>query len=325
MQGKSIKFHFHPYKYESKNHILEKSIGDNKHRYLCGVSSGLKEDAHGERMTEKCIKSFMAQAESGDVLLYPDIHGIKESEDIGIMTKATVLDNGDWYTEYRLYDETDEVGNNKLEKIKNIWKQVNGDPPYTKPKQKGFSIEGIIPDESIIKNNRDRNAIDDVLLDGVVLVPRPAYTDSVTTAVYKALNETTNERRKALQESIRGQLMDKEEQDKYYSKKWELNDSLERVIELIMLKKNTNKREELSIIFEEFKDMMIDLILSSENVFVSDKEPFVEDTTDILNMDEPRLDTLNTFREDALSAKVDLYKSLLNQIKILKTTMEATK
>ena len=189
MDSNKIAFHFHPFEYDSKSHVIEKSIDGVKKRYLKGVSSGIKIDGHGERMTEKCIKSFMDQANSGDVLLYPDIHGIKQSEDIGILTKASVSPIGDWETEYKLYDESDGVGQNKLEVIDTIWKQLNGIAPYSKPLQKGFSIEGFIPDAGVQMSQTGKRVIDNVELDGVVLVPRPAYQDSVANAVYKALGE----------------------------------------------------------------------------------------------------------------------------------------
>ena len=151
---RNIHLHFHPREFDKGNHVIEKAdSAGRKRRYLCGISSGVKVDEHGERMTEKCIKSFMSQANSGQVLLFPDIHGIKESEDIGFLSKAEILDSNDWHTEFGLWDEGDGIGKNKSEKIDTLWKQVNGLPPYKKARQKGFSIEGIIPETSIIMDN----------------------------------------------------------------------------------------------------------------------------------------------------------------------------
>jgi len=51
----------------------------------------------------------------------------------------------------------------------------------------GFSIEGIIPEDGIIKSAKGETILDNILLDGVILVPRPAYETSIANGVYKAL------------------------------------------------------------------------------------------------------------------------------------------
>lgn len=316
--GKEIKFHFHPYKYEDAGHVVEKDDSEGlKRRYLTGISSGIKIDAHGERMTEKCIRSFMDQSNSGDVLLYPDKHGISASEDIGILTKAEVLLNGDWYTEYRLYDEHDEVGSIKLEKAETIWKQMKGLPPYNKPRQKGFSIEGIIPDEALLYSGEEikKGVLDNVELEGVILVPRPAYKDSISTAIYKALGETSPERTDSLQSAMRENIELDEIQDKYYRLKWQYQDALEEIIEKIMRKKNTNKREELEIIFEEYKEMFINLILQSERIFAGEQDS----EEDIQGSLEP----YGMIGKSETNPKLDLYKSLLSSLKDFTKMLEA--
>ncbi|MDR1127281.1 MAG: hypothetical protein LBL06_04045, partial [Treponema sp.] len=68
-----------------KSFQLKPSIVRGKKRYLCGVATGLKQDAHGERMSGTCIRSIIRQSREKDVLLFPDEHGIRESEDIGIL------------------------------------------------------------------------------------------------------------------------------------------------------------------------------------------------------------------------------------------------
>ena len=216
-QKTPIKFNFHPFEIDKGNHAVYKSEGSDgvKRRYLKGISSGIKIDGHGERMTDKCIKSFMDQATQGDILLYPDVHGIQASSDIGILTKAEVMPNGDWLTEYRLHDARDGIGANKMEKINDIWKQIRGDKPYTVPRQKGFSIEGFIPDEGIVTSDMSggKRVINNVELDGVILVPRPAYKDSVANAIYKALGEVNphreNNLRKQMCDGLKGVLHEK--------------------------------------------------------------------------------------------------------------------
>lgn len=315
--GKSIKFNFHPNDFDNRGHTIVKEEGETKRRYLAGVSSGLKVDAHGERMSEKCIKSFMNQANSGDILLYPDIHGIKESEDIGKLTKAIIMDNGDWYTEYELYDERDGIGPVKAEKIETLWKQVNGMAPYTKARQKGFSIEGIIPDENIIQNSFggiDKSVMDEVLLDGVVLVPRPAYQDSIATAIYKAFGETTPERQDSLKTSLMESLNQEKLENQYYTEKWNCQDALEKTIEKIMRKQNNNKSEELNFIFDEYKNLMIDLLLRSSAMFAPSAGQ--EDLTE-------RIEDNTVLASD--SSKLKIFKALSSELKTLVKTMEDTR
>lgn len=167
---------------------IEKSIQGRKSKYLVGVASGIDEDAHGEHLTPNCIASLVKQAQEGDVLLFADVHGIKESEDIGIMTDFKVLPDKDWEVEFRLYDESDGVGRDCLDKIGKLWAQLNGLPPYTQPRQKGFSIEGFIPDNQVLQYKKQQHGqIDDMVLEGVVVVPRPAYQNSVVQAIQKSV------------------------------------------------------------------------------------------------------------------------------------------
>lgn len=282
----SISLHYHPFKFDEKLHAVEKSDdGGIKRRYVAGVSSGPKIDGHGERMTENCIKDFLQQGNSGQVLLYPDIHGIKASQDIGILTKAKVLDNGDWYTEYRLYDAMDEVGANKLEVSDTVWKQLNGLPPYKKPLQKGFSVEGFIPEGEILEAQKDEatgmlknRVINKIDLDGVVIVPRPAYKDGIAHGVYKALGEMNPFKKEKVRNSIAGELRkklnDEELRDKYYRKKWDVQEALEKTIEKIMKNADiVDKRQALEIALDEYKAIMVELIMKSESLFVYEDAP----------------------------------------------------
>lgn len=171
--SRRIRFKFHPLDFEKNLHAVEKSInGGQKRRYLMGVSSGEKLDGHGERMTQKCIKSFMDQANRGAILLYADRHDVNYTDDIGILSGARVLNDGDWETTFRLYDQEDGLGDNTIQKADKLWRQVNGLAPYPHPLQKGFSVEGYIPDDGIVEMSEDgRRVMDNVVLDGVVVVP----------------------------------------------------------------------------------------------------------------------------------------------------------
>lgn len=325
--GRDIKFHFHPYEFDNGNHTIEKSDNEGRQRrYLAGIASGLNVDAHGERMSEKCIKSFMDQSNSGDILLFPDAHGIKESDDIGILTKAEIMPSGDWYTEFRLYDKYDEIGQQKLEKCDTIWKQTCGLPPYKRKRQKGYSIEGIIPDESIVAGSLgeiDRSIIDDVMLDGVVLVPRPAYKDSIATAIYKALGETTPHRRESIQTTIRENVELQDLEDAYYKHKWQYLDALEQNIEMIMTKKNNNKLEELKILFDEFGSLMTNLVLNSERMFAGEQD--VYQIEDIKPSDDnsysDQIHSASIENEENFDQKIELFKSLYSKLNKLANTI----
>lgn len=184
--------------------LVEKSVDGVKHRYVCGIASGTRVDQHGERLTQRCIDSIVRQCKESDILLYADVHGVKASEDIGILTDFHLDERGDWVTEFRLYDSTDKVDSKSLETADKLWKQLNGFPPYTKPRHKGFSIEGYVPDEGGLVDQKEKfGIIDDIVLEGVVVVPEPAYQDSVIHSVYKALAEVPEwTRRKGIKESL---------------------------------------------------------------------------------------------------------------------------
>lgn len=270
-----IAFHFRPYNFRESGHAIEKTDSTGKKRkYLKGVSSGLKLDQQGERMTESCIQSFMEQAKSGDILLYPDVHGIRHTEDIGIMTAASVEPNGDWLTEYRLYDDNDPVDQKSIEIASKLWRQLKGASPYHTPKNRGFSIEGYIPEEGIIElDDGGRRVIDQVLLDGVVIVPRPAYADSIASAVYKALHEEPPWLNKAtIQGRLKERLVDEEMKDAFYRKRYQIQDAMEGLAREVMesLEEDDGKRAKLDQIFDEFKALMVDLLMQSTGIFAPD-------------------------------------------------------
>ena len=272
-----IPFHFSPLINKNGNNCVTKNDEGKKRKYLEGVSSGVKIDAHDERMTDRCIKSFMDQANSGNVLLYADVHGIRSSEDIGILNKADIMPNGDWYTEYRLYDESDDVDDASMQKAEKIWKQMQGLPPYRSPMQKGFSIEGYIPETGILSSMKDEHGnvgqriIDEVLLDGVVVVPRPAYKDSIANAVYKALGELTPQHIDKISSVAKSEfvkvLNNNATEGEYFKRKWELADALDTAIEKIMKSGHPMVEKSLEVIFDEYKRMAIPLVIKSSSRF----------------------------------------------------------
>lgn len=272
-----IKFMFHPVMVDRRPFAVEKQEGELKRRYLEGVSSGTSEDGHGERMTENCIKSFQDQAGSGNILLYEGQHGVNFVDDIGKLVRAEIMPNGDWKTTYRLYDKADGMGPNTMEKVDKVWRQVNGLPPYVSPegkpwpKQLGFSIEGEIPDGGILTmDDTGKRVMDNVLLDGTVLVGRPAYRTSIAHAVYKALGETPpwvveNNMKKHLRQAID----DEERKENYFRRRNQIDDALNDEIENIMsLGENTAER--LDMLLDEYKALMIELITDSAEYFKSE-------------------------------------------------------
>lgn len=273
-EGHKIEFNcFHPFNFEKKEHVIEKSDNNGlKRRYLAGIASGLKVDGHGEKMTPNCINSFYNQANSGDVLLYADVHGIKSTQDIGKLVFQKILDNGDWYIECRLYDEADGVSQSVLETVETLWKQVNGFSPYEKPRQKGFSIEGIIPDNEIVtmKDDGSERVINDVLLDGIVVVPRPAYQASMANPIYKALGEIAPWQIEANERKIRKSIEDvfMIDTDMSYSiGRYAIEDCLYKAIETAFKDKD-NKAKKIDTAFEIYKSKMIELVNKNENEII---------------------------------------------------------
>lgn len=271
-----VKFHFHPFNPENNEHVVEKAQGGMKRRYLRGVASGVAVDGHGERMTERCIKSFSEQANSGDILLYPDLHGVKFTDDIGLLVGHEVLPNNDWFIESRLYDEGDGVGANTLERADKLWKQINGLPPYKSPKQKGFSIEGILGENGIIQASNDgRRVMDNVILDGIVVVPRPAYKDSIAHAVYKALGEQPPWITEKLLSDVFS-FVGKSEDMTYQYGRYQVEDALYKAIDNIMGSDFVNKHERLDEVFNQYKEHMINLINKSEFDTISNKDLLID-------------------------------------------------
>lgn len=262
---KRISFYCHPYNFEKSEHTVEKdSSAGVKGRYLKGIASGSKIDGTGERITEKAVKSMQSQAMKGDILLYADRHNVMHSNDIGKMVSQQILPNGDWLVEFKLYEPSDGMGANTDETVNKIWKQLKGLPPYTKPRQRGFSIEGFIPDNGILQMDSEGGSriIDDVQLDGVVLVTRPAYETSIASAIYKALEEIPPwQVRKNISSSLTDALYLEEQQDNFYRQRYRIQDALEREIEKAMTA--GADRNTLGILFQEYAGLMIDLLLKS--------------------------------------------------------------
>lgn len=270
--GTRISLHFRQFVGSDGKAGVEKAVGDAKHRYLCGIATGLKWDGNGERVTENGLADIVKQAESGDILLYSDIHGIKETQDIGILDNFRILPDGNWYVEFRLYDELDGIGPEKLATIDTLWKQVMGLPPYKKPRQKGFSIEGSLPKDKIILRE-EKKVIDGIHLEGVVVVPQPAYEDSIAAGVYKALGIQPpyvyqNEIKTMLAERAKAR-----EADRTFSEaRWDLEAARDELVEKTMKSEADDKSDRLRAIFSEYGECMASLILENAALFKDDDQ-----------------------------------------------------
>ena len=250
------------------NQVVMKGIGEGtKKMYLYGISSGLKTDGAGERMTSKAIENFHKQAKAGEILLYAGKHGVDFTDDIGKLVDSRINDDGDWETGYRLYDESDgfKPGSPTLEKAQKLWCQIKGLAPYTRPRKKGFSIEGIIPDHGIVTmDSTGKRVMDDIELDGVVVVSRPAYTDSMAKAVFKALGVPMPTDQKNV---LAAALKKSKDGDDYFASRYSLDETLEDEIRSIVSKELPERGEALRTLFAGYSDLMVDLIMRSETVF----------------------------------------------------------
>lgn len=304
-----IPFHIHPYLFEQQQHAVEKADNQGrKRRYLYGVSSGMKTDGTGERMTQRCVKGMQEQANSGEILLYSGQHGVDHTDDIGRLVESQITPGGDWVTTYRLYDEYDgfDPGSKTLEKANKLWKQVCGIKPYENPMQKGFSIEGYIPDNGILEMSNDgKRVIDWVDLEGVLVTPRPAYEDSILKAVYKALDilppEKANTEMNEIKITFSKLLQDGERERNFYTQQYKLEEVRDEMISKIMAR-GVQIRDRLEIVFIEYKKAMIQLILEYRDVFNQqiDQSPLNGGSVDV-----------------AKSQRLRVYKNIHDQIKTL--------
>lgn len=263
VQTKSrVTFDFRQKKFDTGFYAVEKADGGVKRRYLEGIASGIYVDGHGERMTPHCIESFQRQAKSGDILLYEGLHGVNFIDDIGMLVDSSVTPEGEWHCSFRLYDEADGIGPNKLERANDVWKQAVGLPPYSKPKLRGFSIEGDIPDGGIKSiDESGRRVMDDVTLDGVVLVNRPAYQASIAYGVYKALGEVPPwSVRKSLKSSLEEKMDAASQKEEYWQKCYQLQSALESEIGRIMEGDKPDVKAQLEDLMKEYSSVYVDLI-----------------------------------------------------------------
>jgi hypothetical protein len=90
-------------------------------------------------------------------------------------------------------------------------------------------------------------------------------------AVYKALGELNPYKETAIRKDIKSELSkiieDNEIKDEYYKKRWDIQDVMDRAIEKIMSGSIPDKKRQLEILFDEYQQLMTELILQSESIF----------------------------------------------------------
>lgn len=310
-KGISIHFIMYPYLIEKGFHAVEKADNKgHKRRYLYGIASGMRTDGTGERMTKNAIHGMQDQANSGDILIYAGQHGVDHTDDIGKLVKAEITPGGDWVITNRLYDEQDgfSPGSKTLEKANKLWKQINGIPPYKKPKQYGYSIEGFIPDGGIVQmSDSGKRVIDNVELDGVLITPRPAYVQSVIQAVYKALDELPPKKvevyKAQLQNTFSELLRAEQRETNFYTQKYKFDELFQTIIEEIM-SRGDQTQDRLNLAFNEYKEVMIKLLLEHQDLF---RQQVDQPTSDLGPV---------TFAKEH-KGRTELYKALHDQTKLL--------
>jgi hypothetical protein len=104
-----------------------------------------------------------------------------------------------------------------------------------------------------------------------------------------------------LRENVEG----KELRDSFYRRKWDIQETLEQEIERIMRRGEPTAKQQLEILFDEFRDLMVELITESPSLFTENA-----DGAEVMN---------SPYGEKVERAsKIEVYKSLLGQLTRLK-------
>ncbi|MCJ7507834.1 MAG: hypothetical protein MUO85_03770 [candidate division Zixibacteria bacterium] len=79
--------------------------------------------------------------------------------------------------------------------------------------------------------------------------------------------EVENDIKKSFGLKLHDIVNQKEMQNQYFSKKYDIENALDETIRDIMVGKAKHESERLNIIFDEYKNLMVELILNSPNLF----------------------------------------------------------
>lgn len=223
-------------------------------RYVYGISSGPKEDSHGTTATPETIKQFHEQAQSKNIKLFAhDEHESSSLLDIGILTGSKILDDGSWWTEFRLYDEDDPVDRESKEISNKLWLQLNGLPPYNHPEDFGFSIDGR---GKIMKVN-GREYLSDIDLDGVYVVKHPSYSESTVMAIQRHFSS--------------GQRYEGVSARQYFNDLWALQDEFIKSVEKHVKKHGRMAKDRIMRDGQSFISKMAEMASNNQQLFVEDE------------------------------------------------------
>lgn len=177
----------HPRKEGMKHFAVKKAGPDGvEHWYVEGIASGPQMDAHGERMTEACVKDFSRQAQEKTILFVHPHSDDLVSHHIGKLAEVWEAPGGEWGVSMRLWDETDDVPADRIAAAKDFLNMTTGGGPYGKPVRiSQFSVQGLVEKGDVVQNSdgtRDLNRVD---LDAIAAVSRGAYPQEDFTTVEK--------------------------------------------------------------------------------------------------------------------------------------------
>ncbi|MBE0302184.1 hypothetical protein Lepto782_23475 (plasmid) [Leptospira interrogans serovar Canicola] len=259
---------------------IKKDASGRERRYLVGTSSGPKKDAHKDAMSEKCIKGFQQQSLDKTILLvHPHTDNLIENQ-IGILDKSAIDQDGEWKTQFRLFDKYDlednpEFSKTIVEKANQFWMMVRGEGAYSKPTRiSQFSIQGLMREEDVLKTSNGI-VIDWIELDAVAAVTKGAYPQNDFLTVEKALTQFIK----------KGELQDAVVQDQQTRDLYDENLRIDYVFrdrfrDIIESKDSTDqKRERISNLFDEYKQLTMDLFEKYNYEFPDDDNQKSADST----------------------------------------------
>ncbi|MDI7218871.1 hypothetical protein QMN07_15325 [Leptospira santarosai] len=239
---------------------IKKDASGRERRYIIGTSSGPKKDAHTDSMSEKCIKGFQQQSQEKAILLvHPHTENLIENQ-IGILDKSAIDQDGEWKTQFRLFDKYDlednpEFSKAVVEKANQFWMMVRGDGAYGKPTRiSQFSIQGLIKNDDVTKTEKGP-VINWIELDAVAAVTKGAYPQNDFLTVEKALTQFIQ--KGELQDAIVQDQKTRDLYDENLSIDYIFRDSFRNIIES---KDSTDqKKERISNLFDEYKQLIMNL------------------------------------------------------------------
>ncbi|TGN00361.1 hypothetical protein EHR03_13105 [Leptospira mayottensis] len=259
---------------------IKKDVSGRERRYLIGTSSGPKRDAHKDTMSEKCIKGFQQQSLDKTILLvHPHTDNLIENQ-IGILDKSAIDQDGEWKTQFRLFDKYDlednpEFSKTIVEKANQFWMMIRGEGAYIKPTRiSQFSIQGLLREEDVSKTNNG-TVINWIELDAIAAITKGAYPQNDFLTVEKVLTQFI--KKGELQDAI---IQGQKTRD-LYEDNWnvesEFRDQLRKIIE--SKDSSDQKKDKISNLFDEYKQLTMELFEKYDYEFPDDENQKSADLT----------------------------------------------